>query len=194
MALDSARVNVCYTIDRNYTLPLAVSLYSLLENFSQTRQLCVYVLHDAVPSEERARIEDSVAPVLRKGIQLEFLAYEGSTFADLRTTLHFSAANYARHHIPALLPSTVAKVVCLDADTLVLSDISMLFDEDPGDFPVKLAPDWTGHLGHPLLDMPKDLSPWGASLSDKYFNVGVQLLNLSMWREEKISEIGRAHV
>lgn len=181
-------VSLFYAVDRNYLLPLAVSACSLLENFPPGRDLRLFVLHDRIPEAELEPLRSSLAPFLRRGLSLELIAWDPSTLAHMRTTLHFSRANFARILAPALLPPELKKAVYLDADTLVLADISELFDLDPSPWVTMLAPDWTGTLGHPLLELPADLSRWGASHSDRNFNSGVQLMNLERWRAEKVTD------
>ena len=71
------------------------------------------------------------------------------------------------------LPATVKKVLQLDVDTIVLEDLSPLFDIDLGD-------------------------AWAAAVSEKqgcyhpfgpdYFNMGVALFDLEKMREEKITD------
>lgn len=182
-----SEISVIYAIDRNYLLPLAVSATSLLVNFSRHRGLRLFVLHERLTEDELEPVLASLAPWLRPGIHVELIAWDPASLAGMRTTLHFSRANFARILAPGLLPRDLAKAVYLDADTLVLADISALFDLDPSPWVTMLAPDWTGTLGHPLLGLPADLSRWGASPADRNFNSGVQLMNLERWRSERVS-------
>ncbi len=182
------QVSVVYAVDKNYLLPLTVSVLSLIENFASHRNLKIFILHNGVSEEAFKPVRSTLLPKLRQGIDLVFLEYDSALLKKLPTTLHFSHSNYARLLTPSLVPEDLEKLLYLDADTLILSDVSALFDLDVSPWASMLAPDWTGKIHHPLQQFPSDLSSWEIPDDAPYFNTGVQLMNLRRWREEKISE------
>lgn len=96
-------------------------------------------------------------------------------FSDLKTGLHFSEAIYLRLCIPLVISEV--KALYLDSDTIVLDDLSDLYNADLGDFALAAALD-DGFYGNELLDLH----------CDEYFNSGVLLINLDYWREFNVGE------
>ena len=50
-------VNICCACDEKYAFPLAVSLYSMLENANKKRYYDIIILHSSIPSESREPLE-----------------------------------------------------------------------------------------------------------------------------------------
>jgi lipopolysaccharide biosynthesis glycosyltransferase len=88
---------------------------------------------------------------------------------------------YARIGMPSLL-ADVDRVIYLDSDTLVLGDLSQLWDMDCNNSTAMVCRD------RKILRLSED-SPWPLDPGEAglpYFNSGVMLVNLEMWRTEDI--------
>lgn len=163
-----------------YAMPLATTLRSLAESNEAHWPLFVYILITEFPLEARKRVELSVplgAMVIR-WIPVKLGAFSGFT-----TLKHISLNTFSRLLIPEVIDSNCNRVLYIDTDTLVLSDLQELWSTDLNDKPVGAVIDRfdaqikSGQLAE--NDMPHVRN---------YFNAGVLLINLPRWRAEGISE------
>jgi lipopolysaccharide biosynthesis glycosyltransferase len=175
---------VAYAIDRNYLMPLAVSLRSLADTLRPGIGVEVFVLHSELTEQDKARVSSALSPDSK--VSLRWLAVDESEVKSLRAELHFSSANYFRLLLPELLPADVEQVLYLDSDTILRSDITELLQLFDPAFPLQACLDYSGSLGNPLIRLA-DPSAFGLAADAPYFNSGVLLMNLKQWRTERIS-------
>jgi lipopolysaccharide biosynthesis glycosyltransferase len=130
---------------------------------------------------ERETLADLSGFASARGIRLTVIKIDLTVFGDMPTTEHWSAAVYARLLIPDLLPRSVERALYLDADCIVVNDLTAL---------------WRFDLGEAAIAGVHDAA--GASLERKdrkvmefddrdYVNSGVMLMNLSIWRRDKLA-------
>src|SRR5690348_10631607 len=81
---------------------------------------------------EPRTLADLRAFAISRGIQLTFINIDVTLFRDLPTTNALSVAAYARLLIPDLFPSPIERVLYLDADCIVVGDITALWRFDLG--------------------------------------------------------------
>jgi lipopolysaccharide biosynthesis glycosyltransferase len=181
-------VHVAYSVDANFALPLSVSAYSLLENFRSRRELHLHIVYvGAFPEYAKKQIQRTLEPVTKTNIHIHFYSEAGARIQHLRADLHYSPAIYARFCLPEILPQSLRRVLYLDADTLVLNDVSELFDAKFRGNPVLAARDWTTTLAHPLLCI-EDLAKYDLNENSPNFNSGVLLFDLTEWRAKNYGE------
>jgi lipopolysaccharide biosynthesis glycosyltransferase len=144
------------------------------------------VLTDAFPPEYRAKVLYSLP---RGSCSLNWIDVDLSPFEKFSTLAHISKITYARFLIPHVFPESTARVLYLDADIVVLNDLTPLVETDLQDAVVGAVVDGldaqikAGKQG--LESVPRVTN---------YFNAGVMLINLDKWREERISEKALAYL
>jgi len=106
------------------------------------------------------------------GSSFEFIKLEDDAFENFPFPHHFSKANYYRLLIPELLPFA-KKVIYLDADIIVVSSMREFLKFD-------LKNQVLAAVADPIYKWKSDL---GMKDSASYFNSGVMLINLELWRE-----------
>src|SRR5262245_22172843 len=95
------------------------------------------------------------------------------------TTKTLTVAAYARLLIPDLFPTSVEKVLYLDADCVVVGDLLALWHFDMGSAAIAAVHDPVG------ATMERE---GGINLDEKTFvNSGVMLMNLMVWRREGLA-------
>ena len=94
---------------------------------------------------------------------------------DLPTTKLLSVAAYARVLIPELFLDSVERVLYLDADCIVVGDLTALWQFDMGNAAIAAVPDQM-ERGF-ALDKESDI------------NAGVMLMNLAIWRRERLASV-----
>lgn len=176
-------VTVVYSADELMSLPLAASIASAIANFRDHRKfLEVIVVDGGLSAQSVTRLFPLSAEASRFRFRrvipdpdsIKDLGFKGYNLAALR-----------RLELPDLLPDN-HRVIYLDADTIVQDDLSELWDETQGDGAIWARQDWMfPDASHPYLE---ERRRWlGMRPGDPYFNSGVLVLDLDVWRKEDLS-------
>ena len=160
------QIPVVFCCDKNYANQVAVAIFSLVKNSKNS--LKIYCM---APLLDYEKIEPLQAYLKKISIDVEIIKVDIHYFDTWKELGHISRATYLRLLIPNFIEEK--KVVYLDCDTLVLSDLLPLFEVDMWDFPIGGVVDtWGGHS--------KDL----LQNTDPYINAGVMLMNLDVLRKD----------
>lgn len=112
---------------------------------------------------------------------IEFISVESNEkFAHIELRNYLTTACFARLLIPDLKPD-LGKIIYLDCDTIVMQDISQLYDQELDGYALGAVPDPN------VYNVPEkraQLYP-AALLSEKhlYFNSGILLIDCNVWRK-----------
>lgn len=173
-------IPIFFATDDAYAPLLAVSIRSLLDNASKNYFYRIHVLASHMSDENKKRIrslstENSRISFDDPGKRLERIERSIS----LRD--YYSAATYYRIFIADMFKS-YDRAIYLDSDTVVTGDISEMFFTDIG-----------GSLVGAVHDNVMFVDTFGEYVEkvvnvhrDRYFNAGILLINLSLFRKEQI--------
>lgn len=180
----TATVDFALAGQGDYSLPLSVVVAGLLESLSSP-SVTIWVLDLGLDPAARPRVET----VCRKSpleVELHWLPVDVARLRGLRTVGHLVPATYARLLLPAVLPPDVRTVVYLDADMLVLGDLMPLTALELGSTPLAAVQDYlVEQLGGERSGIT-DLT--SRPPEEKYFNGGVLVLNLPVWRSSGLAD------
>jgi lipopolysaccharide biosynthesis glycosyltransferase len=180
MAGDAAStpIVIAIALDRRYA-PWAATLVRSCVRANPSSSIGFEIIHDGTLSEEDcARL---AVTATRDHSSVRFHSLAGDDFSDLPTTPLFGSIVWLRFHLPDLLLDR-SRVIYLDSDTLVMSDLHGL---------------WATPLDpHPLAAVANVVEPGARphveSLGIQYpgglFNSGVLLMDLDRMRAEQSSE------
>ena len=167
-------MNICFCIDKKYTMPLVVCLLSLFKNNPNTT-FNIYIINNGLDKFAT----DSIAKM-----SAEHDAYV--KFIDINTDItkqfpinhHISQAAYYRLLMDNFIPKTIDKILYLDVDIIVNGAITDLYQTD------------ISHVILGAVENPnfKRHSILGMKPISKYFNSGVLLINLKKWRDDNIGQ------
>jgi lipopolysaccharide biosynthesis glycosyltransferase len=115
---------------------------------------------------------------ISRGIQLTFINIDVALLRDLPTTEALSAATYARLLIPDLLPNSVERALYIDADCIIVRDLTALWRFDLGKAAVAGVDDPGGVRVEREVGIDFD--------EEGYINAAVMLMNLAVWRRDKL--------
>lgn len=183
----SSPLHVVLAADDGYALPLSVALRSLIDQRANRNMIRAHVIDGGLSTASKAKIRASV-PELQ---QLDFVRPKTNALYKLplprhSRVQHLNHSMYLRLLIPSLLPETERRVLYLDADVLVRNDLDAIWESDMEGCPVAAVQD--GYI--PSVSAPMGLAAFaelGLSASTKYFNSGLLLLDLELWRTEDLS-------
>jgi lipopolysaccharide biosynthesis glycosyltransferase len=182
-AADQALV---FTGDEPFALGLGVAVDSALAYLPPAVRPEVYILDNGLTESSRSRIERIVERHGRS--ELLHWVTPPTTIASLPTDARYSPVVYLRLLIPALVPNHISRVVSLDADVLVREDLSPLL--------------WVSLEGAPLgairdFGIPTTDDQWSGvrerANPRAYFNAGVLVIDLPVWRETGVGERALAY-
>jgi lipopolysaccharide biosynthesis glycosyltransferase/1-acyl-sn-glycerol-3-phosphate acyltransferase len=172
-------VPVFYACDDNFVKYTIVSVRSLIDNADKTRSLRVHILHTGISDD----MKKDMLSMQKENVVISFddvTSYLSAISKKLPIRDYYSSATYYRLIIPAMFPE-YAKAIYIDSDTVVLGDISRLYDTDIKD----------NYLGAAHEQVMVQTDVYGAYTErvlgidrHTYFNAGVLLLNCEQFRQK----------
>lgn len=166
-------IPIVVSSDENYARHMGVMFVSLLENTSRPESCHLFVIDAGINEKTRKKVENEVRK--RKG-NISFMSFDGGGYEEFPLRRGMTAAAYYRLSIPDLFDETVTKVIYLDCDLIVQGDIVEL---------------WKFSLAGKHIAAVQDLSNSTHLASGlpqhKYFNSGVMLIDLGLWRRDDIA-------
>jgi lipopolysaccharide biosynthesis glycosyltransferase len=175
--------------DDSYAMPLAISLFSALDSLEPGQRVNVYIVNGGISKNNRERIED-VLFRLPVELTLEWCQPDSDVIDTLpEPSGHISLATYYRLLAPSLVRER--RVIYLDSDLIVCSDLSKVWDTNLEGQAVAACP----NVGIPSC--LGEMSSWreqGLNPRDPYFNAGVLLMDLDKWREDNVAQSVLANI
>lgn len=170
-------MNIVCTIDSSYIRHCAVMLRSLRDH-NPGDDLNVYIIHEAVNADERAKLCGYLSSFLPS---ISFIQVDPSLLKSFPVFGHISIATYFRLLIPHVVPPALQRVLFLDSDIVINGSLEEFWNTDMEGSPVTAVTDRNLEMQRKRLEMSED-SP--------YFNAGVMLIDLVQWRMEEILSRG----
>lgn len=172
--------------DDRYAIGLAVTLYSTLVHLADGLTLTIIVVDGGMSTDSRRRLERVVKRANSKA-SLEWHNADTAIFDGLKTSKWGSTANYLRLLIPDIVSETVELAVYLDSDLMVRSDISDLWSPDSshGGRAIEAVGDFH-HRKIRTVFGEQACRQLGIDPDTPYFNSGVLVIDVGLWRTEEI--------
>lgn len=165
-------MNIAYACDNNFVDVMCVSIMSFNDHNCDAN---IYILDCGIEDANKQKIMK-----LCSGKNAVFFIDAKKTLDGLDYDLNLdrgSIAAYARLFIGSMLPDNVDKVLYLDSDTLIRDSLDELYNTD-------LRPFIIGGIRDSFSVLNKKV--FGIKKGGLFVNSGVLLINLYMWRLEKI--------
>ena len=179
---DREPIVIACAADDRYVQPLAVMLQSVLTNLSSDRTITAYIIDGGIePGHKQALTKSWYLP----RASVHWLSARASSLSGLPLWGRMPVATYYKLLVPELLPGALHRVIWLDCDLVVNGDLAQLWDRDLAgrhalavqDPAVPFVSSQNGVAHHEQLGLPSDA---------KYFNAGVMVVNLDLWRRDDI--------
>ena len=171
-------LTIACAINRLYLQPLLVTLTSLVAHLPAGTPVRLYVLHRDLTAKDIERLS-VFARVSAASPPMERIA-------GLPLRSPFTPEAYGPLLLPDVLPASLDRVLYLDADLLVLDDLTPLWQSDMAGAPLAAVQD----AAIPLVSSRRGLravETIGIPASAPYFNAGVMLMDLEAWRRENVT-------
>ena len=176
------RIDIAACTNRHFVMPTGVMMQSVCVNNPDVDIVFNIIVDDDVTDADCADLKNitdkfrgkSVVfyPVSEAIAKTNFPAI-GNSYSPPRTL-------YYRLWLADILPESVRKVIYLDGDVIVRQSLLPLWNTNLGDYPIAAVP----------IDYMKATRDFYSSLNESqllgYFNAGVLLVNLEVWRERQV--------
>lgn len=181
-------VHVVLAADNNFAMPMAVTIQSILDNSSTHTHYFIHILDGGIAKKSRLKILNSLASERCQINWIDAKQIEKKLSAlALPIKSCFSIVTYFRFMLADVLPNSISRVIYLDSDVVVLNDLETLWNTELDEFALAAVIDPTIHtIGKATHLEQLELTQHDRLLP--YFNAGVILINLDLWRKEKIVE------
>ena len=170
-------IHIAFGINDAYAPYVSVTIKSIIEN-NRKNDIHIHVLTDKISKSNQRRLADIVAGC--KSAKLEIHTVDDSLLNGLKTRV-WTIYIWYRVLLPKILPIEVKKVLYLDADTLVTTDLRELFSLDMIDKSIAASIDVQSFDDGTFERCRYDKSK-------KYVCSGVLLMNLEYWRENGLAD------
>lgn len=191
-AENNVPVVICF--DDNYAISGAALINSIIKHANPELNYDVVVLENGVSLASKKRFFSMVSE--HNNIKLRF--FDVNAFSEIKsvfTRAHFSAATYARLFIPKLF-AEFDKVIFIDSDTVVESDLSELLAVPLGDNLVAAVKDivMEGFVLFGAMSQSSDgvmsakeylSTSLGMTDPNGYFQAGILVFNIKQMNQEK---------
>ncbi len=180
-------MNIVYNCNDAFAVHTAVSIASLFDNNRLTDRIEVYILANGVSEDNAVRFRQLAESFDTKArprhinlIRLEdYSKVLELAFGGEIDTAGFNNVILARIFAPQHLPDTVRRYIYLDADTVVLGDITRLWE-------IELCEAVCAMAAEPTI-YAETKEQIGFTADDPYYNSGMLLVDRLRWEELNIS-------
>ncbi|MEG1804296.1 MAG: glycosyltransferase family 8 protein [Clostridia bacterium] len=183
MIIKTNKIPIFFAVDDNYVPYLTVALRSLIDNANQENKYSVYILNNGLNTTNK----DIIYSYQCDNFEIEFVNVcerLASCCDALDTRDYYTKTTYFRFFIQTLFPQ-YDKALYLDADIVVLGDISKLYNVEIGD-------NFLGAIPEQIVASVKEYRDYSKIVLGldyrKYFNAGILVMNLKKFREYDIEQ------
>lgn len=176
-------MNFAIATDRNFIMQACVLLKSI--ECTQKSKSTIFILHDDLTELEKNLI---VSQFNSEKLEIIFLFVKLDNFNfHTENKVHLSKATYFRLYLHKLLPPEIDRILYLDCDMIVLDDLEAFYEIN-----------FYGKPCAAVIDMFNNSNEIYQRLNYQentgYFNAGMILINLPVWKQEEISEKALAFI
>ena len=174
-------IPIFFACDEGFVKYTMVSIKSIMENASRDRRYHIYILHMGISTATQSR----VTAMADADFDIDFVDVTekmNSIAGKLPIRDYYSNTTYFRLFIPYMFPQ-YRKALYIDSDTIVVGDISQMYDHRLGRLYAGVCPDRVVAQNEILGDYVEKVL---GVKREKYFNAGVMLINCSQFRENHL--------
>ncbi|MEI0581570.1 DUF4422 domain-containing protein [Brachyspira pilosicoli] len=169
-------INIVYSSDNNYAQHCCCSIASILLNSDENSHFNFIILDGGISKKNKNRI---LALKNIKNCDISFYDMKSINFSDdfKLNREHISISTYYRLIMFNILDKSMEKVIYIDCDTIVETNIKKLWDIDIENYSALVVDDECGMTQCKRMGLP---------FKNRYFNAGVIVFNVAKLREKNI--------
>lgn len=185
MINDTERIILVAASDNHYAILLGALIKSVEINHLTDEKIDFYIIDDNISPENKSKIQASISgnSITLFWCSADSVIPTGVKIPTDRTAFPFTA--YLRLFAPYIIPKNAKKMINLDVDMIVMSDISKLWNIEIGDYVLAAVQDIAETISSTWGGIP-NYKELGMDASTKYFNSGLMMIDPIKWRAEDI--------
>lgn len=169
-------LHIFISCDENYAPHLATTIMSIIDNCEKPAGLSFIIGDGGLSSDTLSKLKDMVRPFYS---EISFSYLHESKFEGLEVK-RYGLSIYFRLYLSEVIDPSIQNILCIDCDTVVVDDITTIYDDLPEEDFTLAAVENIGRSPCKALGLEKG----------KYFNCGLMLINMTQWKAQDIG--GRA--
>ncbi len=179
-------IPIIYACDDNYLPLMGTSICSLIENANKDYNYNIYILY--VKGEISENNVKLIKGLEKDGFNIEFVDVKNELekiAKKLKTRDYYTNTTYYRLFVSNLFPD-YEKMIYIDSDTIVLGDVSELYNIEIGDNIIAGCTDESVVVTPVFREYVEKVI--GVDSYEKYFNAGMIVINLKEYKKQKMFE------
>jgi lipopolysaccharide biosynthesis glycosyltransferase len=172
--------------DDRFAMPMAVSLFSALEQLGDGYDVQLYVVDGGISPANAANLRR----VLRhrsNPVEVHLVAADLARLGGLKVSGHLRLPTYFRLLVPEIVPEPYERAIYLDSDLLVRSDPAALWDAEMGESPALAVRECSNPTVSSRVGV-LNYRELGLDPEAPYINGGVLVMDLVRWRSERLAQ------
>lgn len=185
-------IPVVFAVDKNYVEYLSVAIQSIVDNSNRKNNYDIVILHQDLYEYQQRMMLDIINGYTNISIRFVHMTsfMQEYKLSSLMNINHITTAAYFRLLVAKLFTS-YNKILYLDCDIIVNSDIALLYNTDIQDKSVAAVLDTTIAYNLDTVLLEEGLQKYLKDYLDvddvsRYFNSGVIIINVDKWKKNKI--------
>jgi lipopolysaccharide biosynthesis glycosyltransferase len=175
------RIQIITAANQNYIQYLAALLLSIAQSGKKDISVDVAVIHQGISKDT----QDYLDSLTQNRINVLWIEPSVSFLREINAPLEF--AYCSPHYFRLLTPFVLSghkRAIYLDADTLILDDLSPLWKTELGEYSVAAVQDYLPHIKDAVANWREmNLNPYAP-----YFNSGVLVIDVGRWLAQEIPQ------
>lgn len=167
-------VNIACAADSNYLQHTYTMLYSLLIN--NTYPIVLHCFSSDYSEQDKNELK--ALTQIFSNCSINFYTINNNVFDGFVITHHITLATYYRIIIPEMLEKSIEKIIYLDCDMIIDGNIQGMWETDLSNHVAAAVPE-------PSFN---DFDRLNIPAVNGYFNAGVLVLNLNLWRKLNLTK------
>ena len=172
-------MHILININNEYSQHCCVMLCSLFEN-NKEHKFHIHIFSFDL-SEKNKIIIQNFAESYGNTVSYYSFDDDGIRFPNIGNS-HISKDTYSRLFSPDYLPSDIERILYLDVDLLVLGNINRLYSIPMEGYVIAAIEDYPMEDRFERLGIPRKYG---------YFNAGVMMINLKLWKELELTSTSK---
>jgi lipopolysaccharide biosynthesis glycosyltransferase len=182
-------IRIVCASNNHFVVMLAALIKSIEKNNKTDREIIFYIIDDRINEKNKLKLEKSIK---QQSINIVWIPLDAKLLSSIKFPNDHSTYPkniYARLVIEYFIPSTIDRVIYLDSDMMLNTDVSNLWETD-------LEGNVIGAVQEPnvkTMDCPwnsgvKNYEELNIPAKAKYFNSGLLLIDMEKWKKEKVGQ------